>query len=114
MDKVYSSKSKTTAALLGMFFGTIGVMDFYVGRVKSGIIKFLLMGTLFGTPISIIWNIVNIFGVASESYTDSENRPLAGDPGAAKIMAIIALVANLLVLVGAIVMIMKIVNIFAG
>ena len=55
-----SSKSKLAAGLLGILFGFAGVHNFYIGRVRLGVVQLLItilsMGTL--EPISGIWGII--------------------------------------------------------
>ena len=65
-----SDKSKTTALLLCIFLGGIGVHHFYVGRIGMGIL-YLLTGGLFG----IGW-IVDIIKIAMGSFRDNVGAPL--------------------------------------
>lgn len=59
-----SPKSKTTALLLCIFVGYLGVHDFYVGKIGKGILM-MLTGGLF----CIGW-IVDIIKIASGTFTD--------------------------------------------
>lgn len=65
-----SDKSKTTALLLCIFLGGIGVHHFYVGRIGMRIL-YLLTGGLFG----IGW-IVDIIKIAMGSFRDNVGAPL--------------------------------------
>lgn len=65
-----SSKSKTTALLLCIFGGYLGLHDFYVGRIGKGILMMLTGGLFF-----IGW-IVDIIKIASGSFLDNAGAPL--------------------------------------
>lgn len=65
-----SSKSKTVAILLCLFFGGIGIHRFYVGKIGSGIL-YLFTGGLFG----IGW-LVDLIKIILGSFTDSHGLPL--------------------------------------
>ena len=67
---VTSDKSRTTALLLCIFLGTIGIHRFYVGKIGTGIL-YLLTGGLFG----IGW-IIDIIKIASGSFRDNVGAPL--------------------------------------
>ena len=65
-----SRKSKTTALLLCIFLGGLGVHRFYAGKVGTGIIYLLTVG-LFG----IGW-LVDIIRIAAGSFRDGFGLPL--------------------------------------
>ena len=60
-----SSKSKTTALLLCIFLGGIGVHRFYVGKIGTGVL-YIFTCACFG----IGW-IVDIIKIATGTFTDA-------------------------------------------
>lgn len=83
------AKSKIIAGILGLFFGTLGIHNFYVGRTTRGVIQlvgtilsFLLMAVLVGfltyTAIAtwaFIESILYLVGYGSYAY-DGKGKPL--------------------------------------
>ena len=65
-----SKKSKTTALLLCIFLGFLGVHRFYVGKIGTGIIYLFTCG-LFG----IGW-LIDIISIAMGSFKDQFDLPL--------------------------------------
>ena len=63
-------KSKSTALILSIFLGSIGVDRFYLGKVGTGILK-LLTGGGCG-----IWWLVDIILIATGKMTDKAGNPL--------------------------------------
>ncbi|NLN81563.1 MAG: TM2 domain-containing protein [Clostridiales bacterium] len=63
-------KSKTTALLLSIFLGGLGVDRFYVGKVGTGVLK-LLTGAGLG-----IWWLVDIILIATGNFKDKQGNPL--------------------------------------
>lgn len=63
-------KSKTTALLLSIFLGGLGVDRFYVGKVGTGVLK-LLTGAGLG-----IWWLVDIIMIATGNFKDKQGNPL--------------------------------------
>ena len=63
-------KSKTTALLLSIFLGGLGVDRFYVGKVGTGVLK-LLTGAGLG-----IWWLVDIILIATGNLKDKQGNPL--------------------------------------
>ena len=63
------SKSKVAFVLLGVFLGSLGIHNFYVGRTKQGVIQLLItvlsMGML--SFASWIWAIVDICTVNADA-----------------------------------------------
>jgi len=66
-----SDKSKTTALLLCIFLGGLGVHRFYVGKIGTGIV-WLLTGGVFG----IGW-LVDIIMIAVDKFKDKQGNILA-------------------------------------
>lgn len=65
-----SRKSKTTALLLCIFFGYLGVHKFYVGKIGMGFLYLLTLG-LFGFG----W-LIDIIIIATGSFRDEFDLPL--------------------------------------
>lgn len=64
------NKSKLTALLLCIFFGSIGIHRFYTGKIGTGIL-WLLTGGCFG-----IGYVVDIIMIATGKFMDKDGRPL--------------------------------------
>lgn len=62
-----TTKNKTTAALLALFFGGIGVHKFYLGQSGSGIIYLLFCWTLIPALVAFIEALV-LFGMNDTSF----------------------------------------------
>lgn len=65
-----SDKSRTTALLLCIFLGEIGVHHYYVGRIGMGVL-YTLTGGLFG----IGW-VIDIVKIIVGSFHDNVGAPL--------------------------------------
>jgi TM2 domain-containing membrane protein YozV len=65
-------KSKTTALILSILIGTLGVDRFYLGYTGLGILKLLTAGG-FG-----IWWIIDIIMIATGKMTDKDGNALEG------------------------------------
>lgn len=76
-NSAVTRKSKTAYVLLALFFGYLGMHNFYAGYFGRGIAQFLiciLLGWLI-YPIAIlfIWNIIEILAVKQDSNGNSFN-----------------------------------------
>ena len=63
------SKSKVAFVLLGVFLGSLGIHNFYVGRTKQGVIQ-LLITVLSAGMLSLaswIWAIVDICTINADA-----------------------------------------------
>ena len=81
-DPEYSKKSRALAGHLGIFFGFLGIHNFYLGYVAKGIVK-ILMSTLgialcgMGPFISLVWGFVEgIFILCDNINYDASGRKL--------------------------------------
>lgn len=68
---VFSDKDFTTALLLSIFLGWLGIDRFYLGHTGMGIGKLLTFGGLG------IWSLVDMIMVATRNVTDGNGRALA-------------------------------------
>lgn len=91
-------KSKEATGLLGLFFGSLGVHDFYVGKVTQGVIKLVLTFTVLGYFVSAIWRFVDVICIITGSYHDNWNRPLTGDAPITKILLILPILLFILII----------------
>jgi hypothetical protein len=68
-------KDFTTAIILSVLLGALGVDRFYLGYTGLGIVKLAVALLSFGT-IAWIWWIVDIILIATGKLTDSRGIPL--------------------------------------
>ena len=73
VDPNASPKSRLIALLLCIFVGGLGIHRFYVGKIGTGILWLLTAGC-FG-----IGALVDIIMIATENFTDDENRLIVQD-----------------------------------
>jgi TM2 domain-containing membrane protein YozV len=66
-----STKNKTTALLLSIFLGELGVDRFYLGHIGTGVLKLITVGG-FG-----IWWLIDIILIATNGLKDSNGLPLS-------------------------------------
>ena len=64
------NKSKTTAILLCLFLGFIGVHRFYLGYTLFGVIQLLTLGGLG------IWALIDLVRIITGGIKDSEGKDL--------------------------------------
>lgn len=55
--------NKIVYIILAIFFGTLGIHDFYAKYYVRGIIKIVLTLTFIGVYISLIWSIIDAFKI---------------------------------------------------
>ena len=53
-------KVKTTAVLLALFLGQLGVHRFYLGSKGTGVVMLILTFTLVGIIISLPWAVIDL------------------------------------------------------
>lgn len=56
-EEKYSKKSSTTAGILAILLGTLGIHDFYLGYTKKGIIHLIMAITGIFSIASTVWAI---------------------------------------------------------
>jgi predicted Zn finger-like uncharacterized protein len=66
-----SDRSKTTAALLALFLGSLGIHRFYLGYTLLGVVQLLLCGGLG------VWQLVDFVLILTGKLPDIHGRPLA-------------------------------------
>lgn len=66
----YSDKNWTTALLLCLFLGTIGVHRFYVGKIGTGILMIVTLGGMG------IWVLVDLIMIIVGKFADKQARLL--------------------------------------
>ncbi len=68
----YSDKDWTTALVLSILLGSLGVDRFYLGYTGLGVVKLLTLGGCG------IWSIIDIIQIATKKMPDAQGRPLRG------------------------------------
>lgn len=63
-----SNKSRTTALLLCIFLGGIGVHRFYVNKIGTGILQILTFGGLG------IWSLYDLIIIITGNFTDKQGN----------------------------------------
>lgn len=65
-----SPRSRTVAAVLAFFLGTLGIHRFYVGKTGTAILMIVTLGA-FG-----IWTLIDFIMILVGSFKDKEERVL--------------------------------------
>lgn len=60
-------KSRFTYILLGLFFGCIGIHNFYSGHIGRGIAKIILTALTVTLFISALWTLIEICSVKADA-----------------------------------------------
>ena len=72
---VKSAKSRGVYVILGLFFGMLGIHNFYAGRFGVGAMQLLVTCILgwfvFGLVITVIWAIADLFMVKTDGAGDA-------------------------------------------
>lgn len=89
-----SSKSRFTYIILCLFFGGIGIHNFYAGRTGAGIAQLLLSWT----GISSLWAFIELFAVSNDGQGRKMVVPALSQAGV-NIFAIISLFAGIIAIV---------------
>lgn len=71
----YQPKDKTTALILAIFLGWLGVHRFYVGKIGTGILMLLVVFCSLG--VGWIWTLIDIIMIATDKFKDSNGYPLS-------------------------------------
>jgi len=66
-----SPRSRTIAAVLAFFLGTLGIHRFYVGKIGTGVAMILTLGA-FG-----VWTLIDFIMILIGSFKDKEERVVA-------------------------------------
>ncbi len=74
VTRTVGTRNFTTAWLLSLLLGTLGVDRFYLGKVGTGILKLITFGG-FG-----IWYLVDLILILTGSATDKSGHTLANQP----------------------------------
>lgn len=69
-----SPKSRAVAAILAFLFGAAGIHRFYVGKIGTGIVMFLLLITVVFWWVSAIWALIDFVIILVGSFQDKEGR----------------------------------------
>ena len=75
----YDQKSKVAAGLLGIFLGTLGVHNFYLGYTSRAIIQLILTIIVIGAPITAVWVLIELIMILMRSGSygyDAQGQPL--------------------------------------
>jgi TM2 domain-containing membrane protein YozV len=77
-EMMISSKDKTTAGILGILLGSLGVHRMYMGYVGIGLLQLVVTVVTFG--LGGIWGFIEgILILVQDDWTDSEGRLLKGN-----------------------------------
>lgn len=72
--RVHTSKSRGIYIILALFFGLLGVHNFYAGRYGIGAAQLIITATLgwfvVGIVITVLWSIYDMFTVKADGTGD--------------------------------------------
>jgi len=72
-------KNKIVAGILGIFLGTFGIHNFYLGYTGKGIAQLLMTILSFGllSPVTWLWSLIEAILILTDSnYLDARGIPL--------------------------------------
>lgn len=82
-----------TTLLFGWFLGAFGAHRFYTGKIGSAVTMLIMTLTGILSPISIIWQLVDVISIALNKFTDVDGNELQNhNPGCGMIALIIIIV----------------------
>lgn len=70
----FSDKEKTTAGLLGIFLGGLGIGRFYTGHTTLGVLQLVVSIVTFGA--GALWGLIDGILMLTGDPTDAKGRPL--------------------------------------
>ena len=70
IPELYSDKSMTSALLIGLFLGGLGIHRFYLGYTGIGVAQLLTLGGCG------IWSLIDVVLIATRKLNDAKGRPL--------------------------------------
>ena len=71
-------KSKVLAGILGILLGTIGIHNFYLGKIGRGLLQIVV--TIITLGIGGLWGFIEgIMILVSDDWTDGQGRPMKED-----------------------------------
>jgi hypothetical protein len=70
IPELYSDKSMTTALILSIFVGALGIDRFYLGYTALGVLKLLTLGGCG------VWALIDLVLIAMRKLNDAQGRPL--------------------------------------
>ena len=86
-----------TTLLLGWFLGAFGAHRFYTGKMGSAIAMLIMTLTGFLAPISGIWQLVDIFSIALNKFTDVDGNELQDHNPGCGMIALIVLITSFVI-----------------
>ena len=94
VNRTAGTQNFTTAWILSLLLGTLGVDRFYLGKVGTGILKLITLGGLG------IWYLIDLIIILTGSVTDKRGNSLANEPAKKTTLWIItaAVIAFVLIL----------------
>ncbi|WP_342399189.1 TM2 domain-containing protein [Bartonella vinsonii] len=74
MGKQRLKQSKLVLALVCWFFGWLGAHRFMVGKFGTGILMLVLTFSFLGSPISVMWIIIDFIVIVAGKFTDEDGN----------------------------------------